>query len=63
MDLTDLTDLTSVVPNYAKLFYGKNLRCYDENKTQSRKQWLGFTSFFGFAVTYYAISQAPDVRF
>ena len=34
-----------------------------KNKTQSRKRWLGFSSFFGFAETYFEISQAPDVRF
>ena len=46
-----------------KLFYCKNLQRYSEKKTESRKRWLGFSSFFGFVQTYFAISRATNVRF
>ena len=48
---------------YSKLFYCKNSRSYGEKKTESRKRWLGFSSFFGFVQTYFAISRAVGVRF
>ena len=48
---------------YFKLFYGKNSRKYGEKNSRSRKRWLGFSSRFGFAETYFAISWAVIVRF
>ena len=41
----------------------KNSRRYSEKKLESRKWWLGFSSFFGFVQTYFAISRAVGVRF
>ena len=32
-------------------------------RKQNMKLKIGFSSFFGFAVTYYAISQFPDIQF
>ena len=37
---------------YSKMFYCKNSRRYGEKKTESRKRWLGFSSFFRFVQTY-----------
>ena len=48
---------------YSKLFYCKNSRRYGEKKTESRKWLLGFSSFFGFVQTYFAISRAVGFRF
>ena len=41
----------------------QKLGSYGEKKTKSRKEWLSFSSRFGFGQIYFAISQAVDVRF